>query len=89
MAAPDDSTFRILDWAFMALGGLMGVIWAMLGLRIQKIEEAGKETSLMHQRLELRVASDYVPRRDLDKSLDALFRKLDNIEALLHQKADK
>jgi hypothetical protein len=89
MAAPDDNTFRVLDWAFTVLGGLMSLIWAMLGLRIKKIEDAGDRTSGLHQALELRIASDYVPRRDLEKSLDALFRKLDNIEALLHQKADK
>jgi hypothetical protein len=89
MASPDDTTFRVLDWAFMALGGLMSVIWAMLGVRIKKTEDAGEKIQAQHQQLELRIASEYVPRRDLDKSIDAIFRKLDTIEQLLHQKADK
>ena len=89
MAAPDDTTFRVLDWAFVALGGLISVIWAMLGLRIKKTEDQGEKLQAQHQKLELRLASEYVPRRDLDKSIDAIFRKLDNIESLLHQKADK
>lgn len=89
MAAPDDTTFRILDWAFMALGGLMSTVWAMLGLRIKKVEDASEKAVTQHQALELKLANDYVPRRDLDKSIDALFRKLEIIESLLHQKADK
>lgn len=89
MASPDDNTFRVLDWLFTVMGGLMSVIWAMLGMRIKKLEDSNDKATGLHQSLELRIASDYVPRRDLEKSLDALFRKLDNIEALLHQKADK
>ena len=89
MAAPDDTTFRILDWAFMALGGLMTVIWGMLGVRIRKTEDQNEKLQSQHQQLELRIANEYVPRRDLDKSIDAIFRKLDTIEQLLHQKADK
>ena len=67
----------------------MATIWAMLGLRIKRVEDSNDRLTTQHQLLELGLARDYVPRRDLDKNIDALFRKLENIEALLHQKADK
>lgn len=89
MNTPDDSTFRVLDWVISVVGGLLFLLWGMLTGRIKKIEDENARIATAHTTLEIRIAGDYVPKRDLEKLSDALFRKLDNIEALLHQKADK
>jgi len=41
------------------------------------------------QRIELLVAGQYVPREEMRTQMDALFRKLDKIEAKIDRKADK
>ena len=89
MASPDDTTFRVLDWVITGVGGLLAVLWSMLTGRVKNAEEATKRNAEQHNSLEVRIAENYTPRRDLEKLSDALFRKLDTIEALLHQKADK
>ena len=67
----------------------MAALWSLLGLRVKRLEDSADRISSDHNKLEIRIAGEYVPRRDLEKLSDALFRKLDTIESLLHSKADK
>jgi len=87
--AVEDTTFRVIDWAITGAGALMSIIGAMLGMRITKVEKATDDITREHQKLEVRIAGEYTPRRELEKLGEALFSKLDTIEKLLHQKADK
>lgn len=89
MDAPNDSTFRILDWIISGVGGLLAALWGMTNTRMKKIEDANANFLIEQTRLEVKIASEYTPKRDLERLSEALFKKLDTIESLLHQKADK
>lgn len=68
------------------LGGWwMRTMWASLKeLQIQDVKLAEKVSSI-----EVLVAGQYVKRDDMDRSMAALFTKLDRIEDKLDLKADK
>lgn len=89
MDSPNETAFRVIDWVIGGIGGLLLVLWGMLTGRIKKVEDSAERISFDHSKLEVKIASDYVPKRDLERLSEALFRKLDTIESLLHQKADK
>lgn len=66
-------------------GWWMHAIWeAIIDLR-------GTHSTLIDrvQKIEVLVAGDYVPRDEMQRLLDAVFRKLDRIEQKLDAKADR
>ena len=89
MNSPDDTTFRVLDWIISAIGGLLLLLWGMLTGRIKKAEDSTERITSAHNDLQIHLAGNYVPKTELDKLADALFRKLDKIEDKIDMKADK
>lgn len=89
MAAPDESAFRFLDYVLSGFAGLLSLLWGFLTGRINRLEKAQDEFTKSHNALEVRIAGEYTPRRELETLGNRIFEKLDAIEKLLHQKADK
>ncbi len=71
------------------VGGLGG--WVLNNIK-SSIDSLHKSDSMLTdkvQAIEVLVAGQYVRRDDMDKSIAAIFAKLDRIEAKLDHKADK
>lgn len=56
---------------------------------VRDLQEADKRLADKVSSIEVLVAGNYVKRDDFDKSVEAIFRKLDRIEDKLDGKADK
>lgn len=56
---------------------------------VRDLQDADKRLADKVSSIEVLVAGNYVKRDDLDKSVDAIFRKLDRIEDKLDGKVDK
>lgn len=65
--------------------------WVLNSLResIRSLHQSDAELADKVQRIEVLVAGQYVKRDDFGKLSDALFAKLDKIDAKLDKKADK
>jgi uncharacterized membrane protein YgaE (UPF0421/DUF939 family) len=86
---PDDTSFRVLDWIIGAFGALLGLLYKAQTDKLKELQEAQSTIAGEVREIELLVAGSYVKREDFDKSITALFAKLDRIEAKLDNKADK
>ncbi len=56
---------------------------------VRDLQEGDKKLAEKVSQIEVLVAGNYVRRDDFDKSVEAIFRKLDRIEDKLDGKADK
>lgn len=56
---------------------------------VRDLQESDKKLAEKVSQIEILVAGNYVRRDDFDKSVEAIFRKLDRIEDKLDGKADK
>lgn len=78
---------------FNIAGGIAGFLggWWMKVLHesVKDLQEQDKKLAEKVSSIEVLVAGNYVKRDDFDKSLEAIFRKLDRIEDKLDGKADK
>ena len=78
---------------FNIAGGLVGFLggWWMKVLHdsVRDLQDADKRLADKVSSIEVLVAGNYVKRDDFDKSVEAIFRKLDRIEDKLDGKADK
>lgn len=78
---------------FNIAGGLAGFLggWWMKVLHesVRDLQEADKRLAEKVSGIEVLVAGNYVKRDDFDKSVQAIFHKLDRIEDKLDGKADK
>lgn len=78
---------------FNIAGGLAAFLggWWMKVLHesVRDLQDADKRLADKVASIEVLVAGNYVKRDDFDKSLEAIFRKLDRIEDKLDGKADK
>lgn len=65
--------------------------WVLNSLKdsINSLKKTDAELADKVQHIEILVAGSYVKREDMDKLTEALFRKLDKIEAKIDMKADK
>lgn len=75
---------------------LIGIVIALISWIARGMKEDAKEqrvdlTKLAEkvQSIDVLVAGTYVKREELEKVIDAIFAKLDRIEAKLDSKADK
>lgn len=82
----DQTIINILLAAVSALMGFfINAVWeAVKDLQRQDSELADKVASI-----EVLVAGEYVKKSSFDRTVDALFAKLDRIEAKLDRKQDK
>jgi hypothetical protein len=78
--------FNILLSLVAFLGG-----WVLNSVRdsVKALHDSDTELTNKVQAIEVLVAGQYVKRDDLDKSMAAIFTKLDRIETKLDGKADK
>ena len=78
---------------FNIAGGLVGFLggWWMKVLHdsVRDLQDADKRLADKVSSIEVLVAGNYVKRDDFDKSVEAIFRKLDRIEDKLDGKVDK
>jgi hypothetical protein len=79
----------IINIAIGLCGGLGGWILNSLKQSVDELRTADMSLAEKVQRIELLVAGTYVKRDDMDKLGQALFAKLDKIEAKLDGKVDK
>lgn len=73
-------------WAVLVVMGCMGKYY------MNKIEKQGREIINTQHGLDsfkIKVAEEYLKRDDFNDWADRIFAKLDHIETLLHNKADK
>jgi peptidoglycan hydrolase CwlO-like protein len=80
------TSFNIAVGLVAFLGG-----WVLNNLKasIDNLQKADADLTVKVQSIEVLVAGQYVKRDDLDKTVSALFAKLDKIEAKIDGKADK
>lgn len=78
--------FNIVVLFAAAMGG-----WVLKGVHdaIEHLQVADASLTDKVQAIEVLVAGNYVKRDDLDRSIVAIFTKLDRIETKLDLKADK
>ena len=84
-----------MDWqyiangTFMIAGFLIATVLKNVYGSIQELQENDIKFTDKVQSIELLVAGNYVKRCDMDKLIEAMFTKLDKIEAKLDRKADR
>lgn len=78
--------FNIAVALIAFLGG-----WVMNNLRdsMNNLRDADAALTSKVQAIEVLVAGEYVKKDDMEKLIDAVFKKLDRIEDKIDQKADK
>ena len=75
--------------ALSILGTLFGWLLHTLWGSITKLQEENKDIVKKIGEIEDLVAGDYVKRESFEKTIEALFRKIDGLYDLLSKKADK
>jgi hypothetical protein len=82
----EQQLFNILVTVCGILGG-----WFLkvLDANLKEAREQNKSLSEKLASMEVLVAGQYVRKDDLDRHIDAIFKKLDRIEAKIDLKADK
>ena len=70
---------------FTAAGWWLKALWDS----VHELQVADRSLAEKIATMEVLVAGNYVTRSEMDKHIDALFRKLDRIEDSLAAKADK
>ena len=80
---------HFIDYIFYAVTGILG--WVVKGLQdsMTSLRKADEALVVRVQNIELLVVGHYVKRDELDKLAEAIFTKLDRIEAKLDKKADR
>lgn len=78
-----------INIAFALVGTLGGWVLKFLHGEMKTLQEADRDLTTKVHAIETLVAGQYVTRDSLDRSLSALFAKLDRIEVQLGSKADK
>ena len=86
--APDDSSWRFLDYGMAAFGAVLSLLWKTNSDKIKELQDGHARVSGEIREIELLVAGDYVKREDFERTLTALFAKLDRMETKIDGKAN-
>ena len=78
-----------INWGFATAGALAGWVLKFLYDGLHELQRADHELVAKVQAIEVLVAGQYVKRSELETLSEALFNKLDRIEAKIDRKADK
>ena len=84
-----------MDWqyiangTFMVAGFLIATVLKGTHDSIKELQENDIKLTDKVQAIELLVAGNYVKKSDMDKLLEAIFAKLDKIDAKLDRKMDR
>lgn len=86
----------LINWAIGALSTLVGVVGLLVGVIFKSVVDSQKNQQKINrdtleriQKIELLVAGQYPTRSEFDGRISALFAKLDKIQDMLNNKADK
>jgi hypothetical protein len=79
----------ILNMVFGAVLVIAGWLIRIVYDAMKDLQRADKELTEDIGEIKVLVAGNYITRPEFDKKLDALFKKLDEIHALVHSKADR
>lgn len=79
----------ILNMVFGALLVISGWIIRIVYDTMKDLQKVDKELTDELGEIKILVAGNYITRPEFDKKLDAMFRKLDEIHTLVHNKADR
>lgn len=79
----------ILNMVFGALLVISGWIIRIVYDTMKELQKVDKELTDELGEIKVLVAGNYITRPEFDKKLDAMFRKLDEIHTLVHNKADR
>jgi hypothetical protein len=82
-------TQTLINTAFALIGALGGWILNNIKTSVDELRKADLNLADKVQHIELLVAGTYVKRDDMEKMSQALFLKLDKIEAKLDAKVDR
>ena len=80
------------DFINLALGAISFLgVWVVKNLQdsMKSLRDADERLTLKVQSIEVLVAGQYIKREDFDKTISALFTKLDKIESKLDMKANR
>ena len=80
------------DFINLALGAISFLGgWVVKNLQdsMKSLRDADERLTLKVQSIEVLVAGQYIKREDFDKTISALFTKLDKIESKLDMKANR
>jgi len=75
----------IINWAFAAVGTLLGIVVKAVWDAIRELQEEDRKLADRVASIDLLVAGKYVTRDELERITDAIFRKLDAIAEKLDQ----
>jgi CHASE3 domain sensor protein len=75
----------VLGIAGTVLGWLVRGLWAL----IAELQKENKEITKKISEIEVLVAGDYVKRESFERTIDALFKKLDAVYEIVNKKADR
>ena len=81
-------TQSIINAAFAALGAMGGFILKAVWDGLKELRDADSVLTDKVQKIEVIVAGQYVKRDEFDKTIAALFAKLDKIDSKLDLKAN-
>lgn len=79
----------LINIVFAALGALGGFVLKAVWDGLRELRDADHSLADKVQKIEVLVAGHYIKKDDFDKTVFALFEKLDRIDAKLDQKANK
>ena len=79
----------LINWILGCTSFLLGSILTAVWNAVKDLQTADKQIAERVASIDVLVAGQYVRRIELDRHMDALFRKLESIEAKLDHKADK
>lgn len=84
-----DQAQLVFNWFVGIASGALGFVVKVLYDKLSDLQRADLELAAKVQSIEVLVAGQYIKRSEMEKTIDALFLKLDRIEAKLDHKADK
>lgn len=79
----------IINWLLAGYGTLIGFLLNAVWQAVKDLQTADKVLSDKVGSIEVLVAGDYIRRDDFERTIEALFKKLDKIEDKLDKKVDK
>lgn len=79
----------IINWLLAGFGSLIGFLLHSVWQAVKDLQIADKALTEKISNIEVLVAGDYIRREDFERTIEALFKKLDKIEDKLDKKVDK
>ena len=80
---------ELLNWAIAIIFAIVGFIMKSLWQAVKDLQDSDKEITDKINTIQILVVGDYVKASDINRLSDAIFKKLDRMESIISQKADK